>query len=127
MLNYIWAGMLLVGFAVGIINGRLEEVTQAAFASAGKAVELCIGLLGIMCLWTGLMKVMEKSGLIRLLARFASPIMGLLFPKLSGNKKAQGAIVMNLAANFMGLGNAATPLGIRAMEELQREIGRAHV
>ncbi len=120
MLNYIWAGMLLVGFAVGIINGRLEEVTQAAFASAGKAVELCIGLLGIMCLWTGLMKVMEKSGLIRLLARFASPVMGLLFPKLSGNKKAQGAIVMNLAANFMGLGNAATPLGIRAMEELQR-------
>lgn len=120
MLNYIWAGMLLVGFAVGLINGRLEEVTQAAFASAGKAVELCIGLLGIMCLWTGLMKVMEKSGLIRWLARIASPVMGLLFPKLSGNKKAQGAIVMNLAANFLGLGNAATPLGIRAMEELQK-------
>ncbi len=120
MLNYIWAGMLLVGFAVGIVNGRLEEVTQAAFTSAGKAVELCIGLLGIMCLWSGLMKVMEKSGLIRLIARFASPVMGMLFPKLTGNKKAQGAIVMNLAANFMGLGNAATPLGIRAMEELQK-------
>lgn len=120
MLNYIWAGMLLVGFAVGIVNGRLEEVTQAAFTSAGNAVELCIGLMGIMCLWSGLMKVMEKSGLIRVIARIASPVMSLLFPKLAGNKKAQGAIVMNLAANFMGLGNAATPLGIKAMEELQK-------
>ena len=120
MLNYIWAGMLLVGFTVGIINGRLEEVTQAAFTSAGSAVELCIGLMGIMCLWSGLMKVMEKSGMIRAVARIASPVMCLLFPKLTGNKKAQGAIVMNLAANFMGLGNAATPLGIKAMEELQK-------
>ncbi|HEX2945109.1 MAG TPA: nucleoside recognition domain-containing protein [Clostridia bacterium] len=120
MLNYIWAGMLLVGFAVGILSGRLNEVTQAAFTSAGNAVQLCIGLLGIMCLWSGLMKVMEKSGLVRLIARFASPLMGLLFPKLNGSKKAQGAIVMNLAANFMGLGNAATPLGIKAMEELQK-------
>lgn len=123
MLNYVWAGMLLVGFAVGVVNGRLEEVTQAAFASAGNAVELCIGLMGIMCLWSGLMKVMEKSGIIRVLARIGSPVMSLLFPRLAGNKKAQGAIVMNLAANFMGLGNAATPLGIKAMEELQKANG----
>lgn len=120
MLNYIWVGMLLIGFIVGILNGRIEEVTNAAFTLAGRAVELGIGLMGIMCLWSGLIKIMEKGGLIHALARLVRPVLKILFRDIRNNDKAIGAIVMNLAANFMGLGNAATPLGIKAMEELQK-------
>lgn len=125
MLNYIWVGMLLTGFVIGILNGRIELVTQAAFTSAGKAVELCIGLLGIISLWSGMMKIMERSGLINVIAGLSRPILKLLFPQLAGNSKALGAIVMNLTANFMGLGNAATPLGIKAMEELHKANGES--
>ena len=119
-MEYIWAGLLAIGFVAGILSGRLEEVTKAAFDSAGRAVELSIGLLGIICLWSGLMKIMEKSGVINIIARMARPFLRILFPQLIGNDRAMGAIVMNLAANFMGLGNAATPLGIKAMQELQK-------
>jgi spore maturation protein A len=118
--NYIWAGLLAVGFLAGILNGRIDEVTKAAFSSAGKAVELGIGLLGIVCLWSGLMKIMEKSGVTNFIARAAKFILRPVFPDLEGNDKAMGAIVMNLSANFLGLGNAATPFGIKAMEELQK-------
>ncbi len=120
MLNYIWVGMLFIGFIIGILNGRIEEVTNAAFTSAGRAVELGIGLMGIMCLWSGLMKIMERSGLIHVVARLVRPVLKMLFREIKDNDKAIGAIVMNLAANFMGLGNAATPLGIKAMGELQK-------
>lgn len=119
-MNYIWAGLLVIGFIVGILNGRLEEVTKAAFSSAGRAVELSIGLLGIICLWSGMMRIMEKSGMTNVIAKLAQPFLKLIFPQLSGNDRAMGAIVMNLTANFLGLGNAATPLGIKAMAELQK-------
>jgi spore maturation protein A len=123
MLNYIWAVMLLSGFAIGVLNGRIEAVANAAFSSAGRAVELGIGLLGIICLWSGLMKIMEKSGLARFVAKLARPVLKPLFPQISNNGKALGAVALNLAANFMGLGNAATPLGIKAMIELQKANG----
>lgn len=119
-MDYIWAGLLAAGFIAGIVNGRLEEVTKAAFSSAGRAVELSIGLLGIICLWSGLMKIMEKSGVINIISKIARPFLKILFPQLNENDSAMGAIVMNLAANFLGLGNAATPLGIKAMQELQK-------
>lgn len=119
MLNYIWMGLLLVGFAVGIINGRIDEVTKAAMDSAQSAVTVCIGLLGVMCLWTGLMKVAEKSGLVAGIGRLVRPVMTFLYPDIPKNHPALGAIVMNLVANFLGLGNAATPLGIKAMSQLQ--------
>lgn len=121
--NYIWPGLLAAGFIIGILTGRTEEVTKAALESAGRAVELAMGLLGIMCLWTGLMKIMEKGGLIKVIARMANPVLRPLFPGLKGKDSAMGAIVMNLAANFMGLGNAATPLGVRAMGELKKANG----
>mgnify|MGYP005843907369 CR=1 FL=1 len=120
MLNYIWFGLLVIGFVVGIMNGRIEAVTQAAIDSAGKAVELCITLLGIMCLWTGLMGVAERSGLMRAISRLMRPVIYFLFPELPKKHPAAGAIVMNLSANFLGLGNAATPLGLKAMVELQK-------
>jgi spore maturation protein A len=119
MLNYIWLGMLIIGFVIGIINGRIEDVTKAAVNSAGKAIELSIGLLGIMCLWTGLMGIAEKSGMIKIIAKLFRPLLKLLFPEIPKKHPALGTVVMNLAANFLGLGNAATPLGLKAMADLQ--------
>jgi len=120
MLNYIWFGMIVVGFVVGIMNGRIDEVTKAVIESSGKAIEISIGLLGVMCLWTGLMGIAEKSGLVELITKLARPILRFLFPQIPAKHPAIGAIVMNLVANFFGLGNAATPLGLKAMNELQK-------
>lgn len=120
MLNYVWLGLLIAGFTVGILNGRIEAVTQAAVNSAGSAVELCIGLAGVICLWTGMMEIAKKSGLIKIISRLVKPGLRLLFPDIPPEHPAAGAMVMNLAANFLGLGNAATPLGLKAMSELHR-------
>ncbi len=120
MLNYVWVGMILTGFIIGSINGRLDEVTQAAFSSAAGAVELSLGLLGIMCLWSGIMNIVKKSGLMNAIAKASQPLLKLLFPQTAKNNNALSAIVMNMAANFLGLGNAATPLGIKAMKEMQK-------
>lgn len=112
--------MLVAGFIIGIINGRVDEITSAALGSAGKAVELSIGLLGIICLWTGLMQIAEKSGIVSAISKLLMPLLRFLFPGVPKNHKAMGAIVMNLSANFLGLGNAATPLGLKAVSELQK-------
>lgn len=120
MLNYIWAGMLITGIIVGAMNGRIDEVTKAIITSSQNAIELSIGLLGVMCLWTGLMGIAEKSGIIEGIAKILRPLIKFLFPEIPKNHPAAGAIVMNLVANFFGLGNAATPLGIKAMKELQK-------
>jgi spore maturation protein A len=120
LLNYIWFGMLVFGIIVGILNGRVDAVTQAIVDSSKNAIELSIGLLGIMCLWTGLMSVAEKSGVIRTISRTVRPVLKFLFPGIPKDHPASGAIVMNLVANFLGLGNAATPLGLKAMGELQK-------
>jgi spore maturation protein A len=120
MLNYIWFGMLVLGFVVAIFNGRIDAVTQAAIDCAGEAVTLGIKLLGVMCLWTGLMGVAEKSGMVRAISRLVKPVLSFLFPEVPRNHPAIGAMVMNLVANFLGLGNAATPLGLKAIGELQK-------
>jgi spore maturation protein A len=120
MLNYIWFCMIVFGFVVGIMNGRIEAVTQAAIDSAGKAIELSIALLGVMCLWTGLMNIADKSGLVQYIARLLRPLLEFLFPEVPKRHRAMGTIVMNLVANMLGLGNAATPLGLKAMVELQK-------
>lgn len=120
MLNYIWFGMIVFGFIVGIMNGKIDAVTQAAIDSSSKAIEISIALLGVMCLWTGLMNIAEKSGLVQYLARILRPLLKFLFPGIPKRHKATGAVVMNLVANMLGLGNAATPLGLKAMVELQK-------
>lgn len=120
MLNYIWLGMLLTGFVLGIMNGRVKEVTNAVIESSGDAIKLGINLAGVMCLWSGIMKIAEKSGLVKRTALMAKPVLKSLFPKIPRNHPALGAIIMNLAANILGLGNAATPLGLKAMAELQK-------
>ena len=121
MLNYIWSGMILLSLMFGFFNGRLEAVTAAAMDGAGSAVEMCIGLLGVMCLWTGLAKVAENSGLTRVFAKLLRPITKILFPKLKKDSAAINAIVLNMVANLLGMGNAATPLGLSAMKELDKE------
>jgi len=119
MLNYIWFGMMLIAVVVGAITGNIDAVTGAAISMAKTAVEIAIGLIGIMALWLGTMKIAEESGLIRIIARALRPITIRLFPNVPEDHPAIGSIVLNMAANILGLGNAATPLGLKAMEELQ--------
>ena len=119
MLNWLWAGMMLVSIAAGAINGRLPEVTGALLQGGGAAITLSLTLGGAMCLWGGIMRVAEKGGLTEAVSRVLAPVMRLLFPGLDPTGPACRAMLMNMAANFLGLGNAATPLGLKAMEELQ--------
>ncbi|MCG0275913.1 MAG: spore maturation protein [Thermosediminibacteraceae bacterium] len=120
MINMIWFLMIVVGVIVGGITGNIEAVTKAAVDSANSAVELSLGLIGVMTLWLGVMKIAEESGLVSALARALKPIMIRLFPEVPAEHPAMGAMVLNIAANVLGLGNAATPLGLKAMEELQK-------
>lgn len=120
MINIIWASLIIIGFLVGAINGDLEIVTTAAIDSAKQSVELAIGLIGVMGMWLGIMKIGEDSGLIGSLGRLLRPVMKMLFPDVPSDHPAMGAMIMNISANILGLGNAATPFGIKAMEELQK-------
>lgn len=118
MLNLIWAWMILTGVAVGICTGTMEEVGNGALEAAGSAVTLCITMMGILSMWTGLMQVARASGLLEKMASRLSPVIRFLFPKLSPDSKAAEYIATNMVANVLGLGWAATPAGIKAMEEL---------
>src|SRR5690606_28322370 len=120
MINVIWFLLLAIGIVVGVANGRTQEVTEAAIDSAETAVELAIGLIGIMALCLGIMKIAEEGGLVRLLAKAVKPVMVRLFPDVPAEHPAMGSMLMNIAANILGLGNAATPLGLKAMIELQK-------
>ena len=119
MLNYIWFGLMAIALVVAAINGTAEAVTRGAVESASGAVQIAIGLVGIMTLWLGMMRVAEAAGLVTLVGRALRPILRWLFPEVPADHPAAGAIVLALAANMLGLNNAATPLGIKAMEELQ--------
>jgi len=116
--NAIFLGIVAVAFLVGAFTGGMEAVSASAFDGAKKSVELAISLIGYMALFLGLMKVAEEGGLLRLLAKAIRPIMVRLFPDVPPEHPAMGAMIMNIAANMMGLTNAATPLGIKAMQEL---------
>ena len=119
MLNYIWFGMIAISVLMGIATGTLDAVTEAAFDSARAAVELAIGLIGIMALWLGIMQIADRAGLVNALARGIRPLARWLFPDIPDGHPALGSIVMNMSANILGLGNAATPMGLKAMKELQ--------
>ena len=111
--------MMFISVVVGTVTGNIDAVTEAAISMAKTAVDIAIGLIGIMALWLGTMKIAEESGLIRIIARALRPITIRLFPDVPEDHPAIGSIVLNMAANILGLGNAATPLGLKAMEELQ--------
>lgn len=118
MLNYLWAAMLLLGMVYGIPAGRLPELTSAALEAAGEAVTLCITMAGIMALWVGLMEIAEKSGVVRRASRAIGPFMNFMFPRLPKEHPARESITTNVIANIFGLGWAATPAGLKAMEAL---------
>ncbi len=118
MLNYLWAAMLLLGIVWGAINGNMEAVTNEALDSAKEAVTLCITMLGVMSLWTGLMQVAQAGGIIESLTKKLNPFISFMFPEIPKKHLAREAIATNFIANFLGLGWAATPAGLQAMEQL---------
>ena len=123
MINYIWFGMIALSVVCAAVNGRLPELSSALMEGAGSAVQLSITLLGSMCAWLGFLKIAERGGLTRLLAACFSPIIDRLFPDYRGDEELKGKICMNLSANLLGLGNAATPLGLSAMEAMAEKAG----
>ena len=120
MINIIWFLILSLGIIIGIVTGKGEIVSKAVVLSTTSAVELVMGLVGMMCLWCGIMRIAEKSGLTDKLANVLRPILKLIFKETGKNQKVMSSITMNLTANMMGLSNAATPFGIKAMEEMQK-------
>lgn len=119
MLNYIWFGLMAISLIVAAFNGTAEAVTKGAVDSASTAVTIAIGLVGVMTLWLGMMKIAEAAGLVTLLGRALRPLLRWMFPDVPPGHPAAGAIVVAIAANMLGLNNAATPLGIKAMEDMQ--------
>ncbi|MBA2431271.1 MAG: nucleoside recognition protein, partial [Chthoniobacterales bacterium] len=119
MLNYIWLGLVLLAVIIGGWTDRLKDVTDGAFDGARTAVTIALGLIGIMALWLGVMRLAERAGLVQKIARGLRPLMRRLFPEVPPEHPAMGSMVMNMAANMLGLGNAATPLGLRAMRDLE--------
>lgn len=111
--------MILISVIVGIIEGRIDEVVRAVTDSAKLGFEVALGLTGIMCLWLGIMSIATESGLVSLMGKFLKPVLRRLFPDIPVEHPAMGAMVMNIAANMLGLANAATPFGLQAMKELQ--------
>lgn len=120
MVNYVWLFMIVVGVLVAAVNGNVEVVTKAAFEGAQVAVKTSLDLIAIITFWLGIMKLAEAAGLVQALARLVQPITRFLFPSVPRDHPAMGAIVMNLSANILGLGNASTPMGLIAMQELQK-------
>jgi spore maturation protein SpmA len=120
MLNYIWLALIALAVLLGGFTGRIGDINQAAIDSANTAVTLALGLIAVMTLWLGLMRLAEKAGLVNRLGLALKPIMIWLFPEVPPNHPAMGAIILNVAANILGLNNAATPLGLRAMNELEK-------
>ncbi|MGA8890319.1 MAG: nucleoside recognition domain-containing protein [Anaeromyxobacteraceae bacterium] len=119
-MSVLWVLLLVASVAVAAFTGRMAALPGAIAESAGRAVTLSLGLVGVLSLWLGLMKVAEEAGLVRALGRMARPVLRRLFPSVPPDSPAMGAMTMNIAANMLGLGNAATPFGLKAMEELEK-------
>ena len=119
MVNIIWVAMAIIGIVYAMFNGTMDEVNKAVFEGSKNAVTICIGLISVLVFWLGLMKIAEEAGLLKKLVALFMPLAKKLFPEVPKNHPALGFILSNMMANFFGLGNAATPLGIKAMEHLK--------
>ena len=120
MMNYIWLTIVILAVVLGGINGKIEDVTRSAIDAASSSVTIALGLVGYMALWLGIMKIAEDSGLMTLAAKAIAPLLKKLFPDVPSGHPAMASMTMNIAANMLGLMNAATPLGLRAMEDLEK-------
>lgn len=121
MLNIVWPVFIIISFTYAIFSGNLDKLNSSIFESVEDAVNLSISLLGTICLWNGIMQIANKTSIVDKLAKFLNPIIRFLFPEIKKNKKIQKEISMNMIANILGLGNAATPLGLKAMNSMQKE------
>lgn len=121
MLNIVWPIFIIISFSFAIFSGNLENLNNSIFESTNDAIELSFNLLGSMCLWSGIMNVASSTSLVRNIAKSLNPVLNFLFPDLKNNKKIKKEISMNMVANILGLGNAATPLGLKAMKSMQEE------
>ena len=121
MLNIVWPVFIIISFTFAIFSGNLEKLNSSIFESTTDAINLSINLLGTICLWNGIMQIANKTTIIDKLVNFLNPIIKLLFPEMKKNKEIQKEISMNMIANILGLGNAATPLGLKAMKSMQKE------
>ncbi len=119
MVNIIWVAMTIIGIVFAMINGTIDEVNEAIFKGAKEAVTICIGLISILVFWLGLMRIAQDAGLLEKLSKLFRPIVSRLFPEVPVNHPAMGYMLSNMIANLFGLGNAATPMGIKAMEQLR--------
>ena len=120
LLNYIWAGLIIISVICAVVTGRMPQLSAAVMSGAAGAVELVIAMMGMMCAWTGLMKIADEGGITRILSKLLRPVMRRLFPACKEDSPAVKAICMNITANLLGLGNAATPMGIAAMKEMAK-------
>ena len=120
MLGYVWAGLIIVSVLSAILLGNTESLSTALIESGSSSIELLLTMAGILCLWSGIMKIAEESGFTALISKIFAPLLRPLFPKLDKNSEAFKSITMNISANLLGLGNAATPFGLKAMGELNR-------
>ena len=121
MMNIIWPAFIIVSFIYAILTGKVNEINEGIFSSVSDAVQLSITFLGTICLWNGVMEIVKRTTLIEKLTKFLNPLMIVLFPKLKNDKKIKSEISMNIIANILGLGNAATPLGLKAMKSMQEK------
>lgn len=121
MLNILWPAFILISFTYAIFTGNIENVNNSIFESIDSAVKLCITFLGTICMWNGIMKIAQETTFVNKLTKLLKPIINFLFPDIKYNEKAKEEISMNMIANILGLGNAATPLGLKAMKTLQKE------
>ncbi|MEY8740833.1 nucleoside recognition domain-containing protein [Bacillales bacterium AN1005] len=120
MVNIIWVLLTVIGIVFAVFNGTIDEVNKAVFSGAKEAVTICIGLISVLVFWLGMMKIAEQAGLLKKLTNLFRPFVTKLFPEIPKDHPAMGYILSNMIANIFGLGNAATPLGIKAMEELKK-------
>ena len=121
MLNLVWPIFIIISFSYAIFSGNLQNLNASIFDSVESAINLSITMLGTMCLWSGIIHVAANTNIMKMMNKMLKPIIRFLFPEIKENKKAQSEISMNMVANILGLGNAATPLGLKAMETLQEE------
>lgn len=119
MLNYLWIIMIIISFICSLFDNNIAELSQAILSSGTDALNLCLKLTGVMCMWCGIMNIAQKSGLCRAVSRVLSPVLSMLFPELKDDTEALECISMNITANLFGLGNAATPLGLNAVKKMQ--------
>ncbi len=124
MLNYLWSGLIILSIICSVVFGNTQNLSQALIESGASSIELIMTMAGIMCLWSGIMKIAVESGLTGIFAKIFAPLLRPLFPRLEKNSDAFQSITMNISANLLGLGNAATPFGLKAMEQLHTLNGR---